>query len=89
MLETDRLILRRWEARDLAPFAALNADQEVMRYFPKALTRSESDAFVARLEDRWTSDGISIAVAERKVGRQPSSGWSGWRRFDSRRWRAR
>jgi ribosomal-protein-alanine N-acetyltransferase len=66
MLETDRLILRRWDARDLAPFAALNADHEVMRYFPKALLRSESDAFVARLEDRWTSDGISIAVAERK-----------------------
>ena len=66
MLETDRLILRRWTARDLAPFAALNADPEVMRHFPKPLDPAESDAMVARMEDRWAEDGVGLAVAERK-----------------------
>lgn len=33
MLETSRLILRPWEAKDKAPFAALNADPDVMRFF--------------------------------------------------------
>lgn len=66
MLETDRLILRRWAARDLAAFAALNADAEVMRHFPKRLAAAESDALVARFEDRWSEDGFGLAVAERK-----------------------
>lgn len=48
MLETSRLILRQWQEKDLQPFAELNADPEVMKYFPKALNRQESDNVVAR-----------------------------------------
>jgi RimJ/RimL family protein N-acetyltransferase len=40
---TRRLMLRQWREEDLAPFAALNADPDVMRYFPAVLTRTESD----------------------------------------------
>ena len=47
-LTTERLILRPWRDDDLAPFAALNADPEVMEYFPNTLTREESDAMVER-----------------------------------------
>lgn len=43
MLETSRLVLRQWEAKDRAPFAALNADPDVMRFFPTPLQRTESD----------------------------------------------
>lgn len=43
MLETSRLILRQWEAKDRAPFAALNADSDVMRFFPAPLQKAESD----------------------------------------------
>lgn len=67
MIETGRLLLRRWLPRDRAPFAALNADPAVMEFFPRLLTRAESDALVQRLEDRWTSDGIGFAVAERRA----------------------
>lgn len=65
-IETDRLILRRWTARDRAPFAALNADAEVMAHFPKRLSAGESDARITRNEDRWNADGIGFGVAERK-----------------------
>ena len=54
MLETSRLILRQWEAKDRAPFAALNADSDVMRFFPAPLEKAESD----NLADRF-SEGIA------------------------------
>jgi RimJ/RimL family protein N-acetyltransferase len=43
VLRTERLILRPWTAEDRAPFAAMNADPEVRRFFPTLQTRAESD----------------------------------------------
>ncbi|WP_277966506.1 GNAT family N-acetyltransferase [Pantoea trifolii] len=56
MLETDRLILRQWQEKDLQPFAELNADPEVMNYFPKALSRQESDNVVSRFIEMIVSN---------------------------------
>ncbi len=66
MLETERLILRRWQPRDRAPFAALNADPRVRRHFPATLTQAESDAWIDRVEADWETDGIGFAAAERR-----------------------
>lgn len=65
VLATDRLLLRPWRAADLAPFAALCADPEVMRHFPGALARNAAAAVVARLQDRWREDGFGFGVIER------------------------
>src|SRR5205823_1419579 len=46
-MTADRLILRQWRDEDSEPFAAMCADPEVMRYFPKLLVREESDALIA------------------------------------------
>jgi RimJ/RimL family protein N-acetyltransferase len=46
-LTTERLRLRQWRDDDRAPFAALNADPEVMRYFSRRLTREESAGLAA------------------------------------------
>ncbi len=43
-----KVTLRQWQDSDFAPFAALNADPEVMRYFPSLLTCEASDAMAAR-----------------------------------------
>ena len=67
VLATERLLLRPWEERDKAPFAAANADPEVMRHFPGRLDRAGSDALVARIEARWAEDGFCLGVAERKA----------------------
>lgn len=68
-LVTERLILRLWREDDRAPFAAMNADPEVMRYFPSPLTRAESDALYDRFEREWR-DGTSFhAVEEKASGR--------------------
>jgi RimJ/RimL family protein N-acetyltransferase len=45
----ERLILRQWRDSDLEPFAEMNADPEVMRYFPARLTKEESAASMERL----------------------------------------
>jgi RimJ/RimL family protein N-acetyltransferase len=48
-VRTPRLLMRGWQEADREPFAALNADPEVMEYFPATLTREESDAFADRI----------------------------------------
>jgi ribosomal-protein-alanine N-acetyltransferase len=45
-LRTARLVLRQWQDADREPFAALNADPEVMRYYPAPMDRAQSDAFI-------------------------------------------
>ena len=41
-LRTERLLLRRWQASDLDPCAAMNADPRVMEHFPALLSRLPS-----------------------------------------------
>lgn len=43
--KTDRLIFRDWKDTDLELFINMNADKEVMKYFPDTLTRDESEDF--------------------------------------------
>lgn len=62
-ITTKRLTLRRWRDEDRATFAALNADPEVMRNFPAPLNRTESDAFVDRIEASFVEPGCRDRVA--------------------------
>ncbi len=69
MLDTPRLLLRRWREADLAPFAALNADPRVMEHFPATLERTESDALVERIEAGFERRGFGLwAVELRETG---------------------
>jgi RimJ/RimL family protein N-acetyltransferase len=63
-LTTERLILRRWTDDDRGPFAELNADPEVMRYFPNTLTKVESDALVDRFEQGFVANGFGLWAVE-------------------------
>jgi len=68
-ITTERLLLRRWCEADREPFAAMNADPEVMRYFPSPLSSDESDRLMDRIEARFETDGIAQwAVARREDG---------------------
>jgi RimJ/RimL family protein N-acetyltransferase len=64
MLRTERTILREWTDDDLEPFARLNADPEVMRWFPKTLTRAESDDMAARIRRSLADDGWGLWALE-------------------------
>ncbi len=69
-LHTDRLLLRPWEDRDRAVFAAINADPEVRRYYyPALLNRAESDALIDQAAADLARDGFGfLAVARREDG---------------------
>jgi RimJ/RimL family protein N-acetyltransferase len=75
-LQTKRLMLRQWREGDLEPFATLNADPEVMRYFPAPLTREESDALVGRASAKIEEQGWGLWAVE-VVGQTPFAGFVG------------
>ena len=63
-LRTDRLLLRQWREADAEPFAVMNADPRVTEYLPGPLTRTESDAMLARIQAHFDQHGFGLwAVA--------------------------
>ncbi len=68
-LITQRLHLRPWQAEDMDHFARLNADPEVMRFFPRCLSRAESEALVDRIQNHFQTYGYGFwAVTLRSTG---------------------
>jgi RimJ/RimL family protein N-acetyltransferase len=59
-IETDRLVMRRWRDADRDPFATLNADPAVMRYFDSTQDRATSDALVDRVERHFDEHGFGL-----------------------------
>ena len=59
-LLTARLRLRAWRDDDREPFAALNADPEVMAHFPTTLTRATCDRLIDRTMDGWAENGFEL-----------------------------
>jgi 3-dehydroquinate dehydratase/shikimate dehydrogenase len=73
IIQTERLILRQWREEDLEPFAALNADPQVMEYFPAIISRQESDQMMKRMqtkieERRWGWWAVSLMENEKFIG---------------------
>ncbi|MBC3766600.1 GNAT family N-acetyltransferase [Neptunicella marina] len=66
MIETQRLILRQWQASDFEPFAAMNQDDEVMRYFPGKLTAEQTQQGIERLSNEIENNGCGFWAVERK-----------------------
>jgi RimJ/RimL family protein N-acetyltransferase len=44
----EQITLRQWRDSDLEPYVAMNADPEVMRYFPSLWTHEKSEASLIR-----------------------------------------
>jgi RimJ/RimL family protein N-acetyltransferase len=68
-LRTPRLLLRGWRDSDREPFAALNADAAVMRWFPSTQDRATSDATVDRFvalhdEVGYTAWAVEVLTSE-------------------------
>lgn len=60
VLRGARVTLRPWRDDDLAPFAALNDDPDVMRHLSGRLSRDESDAFVQRVREHFARHGFGL-----------------------------
>jgi RimJ/RimL family protein N-acetyltransferase len=71
ILETDRLILRELEMSDLDFVEAMLAHPEVMHFFPRCLSRSESEAWIRRQQRRYERDGHGYWLAVGRKSREP------------------
>lgn len=65
-LTTDRLLLRDWADEDAISFAAMNADPAVMEFFPRPISRTESDALLASARAAIAADGFGKYAVEVK-----------------------
>lgn len=70
---TPRLRLRQWRESDRAPYAAMNADPAVMRFFPATQSREASDRSIdtwcAELEQRgWSNWAVEESASGAFVG---------------------
>jgi RimJ/RimL family protein N-acetyltransferase len=64
VIETERLLLRRWREEDREPFYRLNSDARVMEFFPECLTRAHSDSLVDRINEHFKKHGFGLFAAE-------------------------
>ena len=79
-LRTPRLHLRAWRDSDRTPFAAMNADPRVMRWFPSTHTRATSDETVdrfVRVHDELGYTGWAVEVLDSQRGTAPFIGFVG------------
>jgi ribosomal-protein-alanine N-acetyltransferase len=67
VIETERLILRRWRSSDTEPFVAMNADPRVMEFFPATLNRAETETMVAAIEERFAQQKFGLWATELKA----------------------
>lgn len=57
--------MREWRDSDREPYAALNADPEVMRHFPATLTAQQSSEMIDRMRSSWQERGFGLWAVER------------------------
>ena len=79
-LETDLLILRLWKHEDRIPFAEMNGNKNVMKYFPATLSADESNAFVDRIITEFEETGFGLYAVEIKETGE-FIGYVGFHRF--------
>lgn len=68
MLTTDRLILRPFTSGDLDAYAAMNADPEVMRFYPFTYSREQSQASLEKCAASWEEHGYGFSAVTDKSG---------------------
>jgi len=66
IFESERLGFRLWKEEDKMPFAKMNADKEVMAYFPSVLSTEASNDFLGRIENHFKDYGYGLWAVEVK-----------------------
>ncbi|WP_322762942.1 GNAT family N-acetyltransferase [Frankia sp. Cr2] len=82
---TDRLILRCWQPGDIDPYAAMNTDDETMRYLNGTFDRAATARLVDHLIGMWVLRGHGMWAIEDKAtgeflgraGTYYADGWPG------------
>ena len=64
LFQSDRLGFRNWTDADLTCLSEMNADAEVMRYFPNTLTKQESAVQLNRYRQHFEDKGYTYFAVE-------------------------
>lgn len=81
---TSRLILRQWEADDLATYSDICADPEVMKYIASGavLSVDQTAVEIQKMEMVWEAKGFgSFAVEDRETGALLGAAGFSWHDF--------
>lgn len=64
ILETERLILRTWQAKDLEPMTAINQDPKVMEFFPGLQGLKTTSDLIKKITDHYEQNGYTLYAVE-------------------------
>ncbi len=64
LFKSERLGFRKWTKEDVAEFAKLNSDEEVMEHFPKTLSKKEVEALITALKNHYVENGFTYYATE-------------------------
>jgi len=64
IFRSERLGFRNWQESDIIPMAAINADPEVMRYFPAIQTTSQTQDFIQKMQLQFQERGYCYFAVE-------------------------
>ena len=77
VIETKRLYLRQWQPADFEIFAEMNANPEVMRYFPKPLSSKLSDMIANKCQQLIADNGWGFWAVSLKDGPKADNNFIG------------
>ena len=64
LFKSKRLGFRNWKENDLYEFAKMNADLQVMEYFPKVLTKKETAEIIKKMQKHYDKNGYTYFATE-------------------------
>lgn len=64
LFTSERLGFRNWQDSDLDAFAAMNADADVMEFFPNTLTHESSQKLMQRLSQEFEEKGYTYFAVD-------------------------
>jgi RimJ/RimL family protein N-acetyltransferase len=64
LFKSKRLGFRNWMDNDLTEFAKLNADLDIMEYFPKPLNRKETRELIHQFQEHYEKFGFNYFATE-------------------------
>ena len=64
IFESKRLGFRRWKVADISSFVTMNANKNVMEFFPNPLSEQESKSFLSRIQGSFDTHGYGLYAVE-------------------------
>ena len=70
LFTSERLGFRNWRNDDLAPMSELNADEEVMEFFPQTYNTEATKGFIRRMQKTFDENGFCFYAVDKLIDEQ-------------------